>query len=70
MDTLSAREDHFPARSRAATGQVRGIDTNVSVLEFSDKILLTVSQGGRLSQWVRNNNIFYPISSFTKSPNA
>lgn len=47
------RGDDFPAPSRSASGLVNGVATEVTALNFSDKILLTISQEGRLSQWVR-----------------
>lgn len=46
------REEPFPAKRRNTSGLVNGIATDVTVLEFSDKILVTISQEGRLSQWV------------------
>ena len=42
----------FPAASKQAAGLVNGTQTDVSSLYFSDKILIMISQGGRLSQWV------------------
>jgi hypothetical protein len=42
----------FPAPSRQAAGLVNGTQTDVSSVYFADKILITVSQSGRLSQWV------------------
>ncbi|KAG5952141.1 hypothetical protein E4U53_001507 [Claviceps sorghi] len=47
------RADEFPAPSKQATGTVNGIDTQVASLSFSDKILVTISQQGRLSQWIQ-----------------
>jgi len=49
----AVREDEFPAPSKQATGTVNGIETQVTSLGFSDKLLVTISQEGRLSQWVR-----------------
>lgn len=46
----------FPAQSKQAAGLVQGTHTDVSSIYFSDKIMITISQGGRLSQWVRNPN--------------
>ncbi|TGO74932.1 hypothetical protein BELL_0246g00010 [Botrytis elliptica] len=43
----------FPARSKTASAKVNGIDTNVSCLYFADKILITITQGGRLGQWMQ-----------------
>lgn len=48
----------FPVKSKATEGLVGGIQTDVSCLYFADKILFTVSQGGRLSQWIQ-----VPLSS-------
>jgi len=42
----------FPAPSKQAAGLVNGTQTDVSSVYFADKILITISQGGRLSQWV------------------
>lgn len=52
MATLDIREEPFPARSRSASGLVNGVATEVTLLEFSDKIMITISQEGRLAQWV------------------
>lgn len=43
----------FPAATKHAAGLVNGQETDVSSVYFSDKILITISQEGRLSQWVR-----------------
>ncbi|KAE8450169.1 hypothetical protein EG329_006950 [Mollisiaceae sp. DMI_Dod_QoI] len=48
----------FPASTKQAAGLVNGTQTEVSSIYFSDKILVTISQGGRLSQWVQ-----VPLSS-------
>lgn len=45
-------DSRFPAPSKQAAGLVNGTQTDVSSVYFSDKILITISQGGRLSQWV------------------
>jgi proteasome assembly chaperone 3 len=42
----------FPAPSKQAAGLVNGTPTDVSSVYFADKILITISQEGRLSQWV------------------
>ncbi|KXX73788.1 Proteasome assembly chaperone 3 [Madurella mycetomatis] len=43
----------FPAPLKKATGTVNGVPTEVESLNFSDKIMITVSQGGRLAQWIQ-----------------
>ncbi|PNP44297.1 hypothetical protein TGAMA5MH_03903 [Trichoderma gamsii] len=53
MATLDIRQEPFPARSRSASGLVNGVATEVTLLEFSDKIMITVSQEGRLAQWIQ-----------------
>lgn len=42
----------FPARTKQAAGIVSGVRTEVTSVHFTDKILLTISQEGRLAQWV------------------
>ncbi|KAF1989181.1 hypothetical protein K402DRAFT_411223 [Aulographum hederae CBS 113979] len=42
----------YPALTRSASGKVSGIQTDVTSIAFADKILITISQGGRLAQWV------------------
>lgn len=46
--------EHFPANTKNETGTVGGVKTIVSSIHFSDKIMITISQAGRLSQWVRS----------------
>lgn len=43
----------FPAPTRQAAGMVKGVHTDILSIEFSDKILITISQKGRLAHWVR-----------------
>merc|ERR1712098_291820 len=42
----------FPAPSKQAAGEINGTKTDVSSISFSDKIMITVTQNGRLAQWV------------------
>jgi proteasome assembly chaperone 3 len=42
----------FPAPSKQTAGEINGIKTDVTCLSFSDKIMITVTQQGRLAQWV------------------
>ena len=46
------RQEPFPAPSKQAVGLVDGVETEVTRTDFSDKIMITFSQGGRLAQWV------------------
>jgi proteasome assembly chaperone 3 len=50
--TPDVREEAFPAPSRAVSGLIDNISTEIARVDFSDKILLTISQEGRLAQWV------------------
>lgn len=43
----------FPAATKQAAGVVNGVLTDVMVVNFSDKILVAISQRGRLAHWVR-----------------
>jgi proteasome assembly chaperone 3 len=53
MDIGSGVENgSFPAQAKQASGLVNGVQTEVCSVYFADKILITISQAGRLSQWV------------------
>ncbi|KAK0752171.1 hypothetical protein B0T18DRAFT_363150 [Schizothecium vesticola] len=49
----NVKEEPFPAPSRREVGLVDGIETEVTKTSFSDKIMITLSQGGRLAQWIQ-----------------
>jgi len=42
----------FPVRSKQAAGLVNNVTTEVTAIQFSDKIMVTISQEGRLGHWV------------------
>lgn len=42
----------FPAATKQVAGMVNGVKTDVMVMSFSDKIVITISQEGRLAHWV------------------
>jgi proteasome assembly chaperone 3 len=43
----------FPVNTRQAAGTINGVLPDVQVISFSDRILVTISQHGRLAHWVR-----------------
>lgn len=52
MEHTQVKEEPFPAKSKQAVGTVGGIQTEATAMSFREKYLVTISQGGRLSQWV------------------
>lgn len=46
-------ETRYPALTKQAAGKVNGVHTDVMSITFADKILVTITQEGRLAQWVR-----------------
>ncbi|KAH8695083.1 hypothetical protein BGW36DRAFT_360793 [Talaromyces proteolyticus] len=42
----------FPAETKQAAGTINGVLTDVQSIYFSDRILVTVSQSGRLAHWL------------------
>lgn len=42
----------FPVSTKQVAGIVNGIQTDVMLMGFSDKIMITISQKGRLAHWV------------------
>ncbi|KAH6654969.1 hypothetical protein BKA67DRAFT_656939 [Truncatella angustata] len=53
MENIEVKEDPFPASTRHAVGLVDGVETQASSTFFSDRIMVTLSQEGRLSQWIQ-----------------
>ena len=43
----------YPGNTKQVAGSVDGKTTNVMVISFTDRIVVTISQSGRLAQWVR-----------------
>jgi hypothetical protein len=55
LGALSVKDiehEPFPAPSKVISGTIGGVPTDVTSLTFGDKIMITISQSGRLSQWV------------------
>lgn len=42
----------YPAPSNQITAQINGIEIEITSMSFSDKIMITITQNGRLAQWV------------------
>ncbi|ORY10528.1 hypothetical protein BCR34DRAFT_625180 [Clohesyomyces aquaticus] len=42
----------FPASTKTASATIKGIETTATMLHFTDKILVTITQHGRLAHWV------------------
>lgn len=42
----------YPAQTKQTAGLVDGIPTDVMIVSFGDKIMVTATQAGRLAQWV------------------
>ncbi|KAL2760871.1 hypothetical protein ACRALDRAFT_1078584 [Sodiomyces alcalophilus JCM 7366] len=55
MDATASevREEPFPAKTKQATGTINGVQTEATSVSFADRLVVTVSQEGRLSQWVQ-----------------
>ncbi|KAI8951418.1 hypothetical protein F4801DRAFT_288402 [Xylaria longipes] len=53
MEPVQTIDEPFPAASNRATGQVDGVSTEATALFFADRILVTLCQEGRLSQWIQ-----------------
>lgn len=42
----------YPAQTRQAAAEINGVVTDVMSIGFTDKIMITITQNGRLAQWV------------------
>jgi proteasome assembly chaperone 3 len=45
----------FPASTKTASATIKGIETTATTVYFADKILITVTQNGRLAHWVSHH---------------
>lgn len=54
MEIDGATSQPYPAPTKSTTTVVCSIPTEITVISFSDKLFLTVSQHGRLAHWVRS----------------
>jgi hypothetical protein len=50
--TANVTREEFPVPTKQWAEEVGDEETNFSVMQFSDKIMLTISQGGKLAHWV------------------
>jgi hypothetical protein len=53
----------FPAPSKTHTTTIAGLPTTATTLYFADKILITITQNGRLAHWVRHTGSLCPFST-------
>lgn len=49
---LDAIPTNYPAITKQAAGLIEGVPTEITSIQFADKIMVTITQGGRLAQWV------------------
>lgn len=59
MDAVS--ETPFPAGTKQAARMIDGIPTDCTVISFADKIVITLTQDGRLAQWVSPHSPLIPF---------
>ena len=41
----------FPAPTKQVAGDINGVKTDVMYISFADKLMITITQNGKLSQW-------------------
>lgn len=52
QEQSAAMQTPYPAKTKQAAGLVSGVPTDVMFMSFADKIMVTITQEGRLAQWV------------------
>lgn len=67
LDLGGVEQSPFPAPAKQGSGLVNGTPTDVSSIYFVDKILITISQAGRLSQWVWEILLYFLPVKLTRS---
>ena len=50
--TTTTMDIPYPAHTKQAAEEINGILTEVMIVSFSDRIMVSISQEGRLAQWV------------------
>jgi len=63
VDQTSTYGAPFPAPSKSSSGAINGKMTSVMSIAFADKIVITISQAGKLAHWVH-----VPLSSASADP--
>ncbi|KAI5854829.1 hypothetical protein BZA05DRAFT_392692 [Tricharina praecox] len=51
MESAGAIDSRYPATTKRAAGYIKDVPTDAMVVGFADKLLITVTQAGRLAQW-------------------
>ncbi|KAL2039122.1 hypothetical protein N7G274_008171 [Stereocaulon virgatum] len=49
---IPVMQPSFPAKTKQAASMINGILTDVTSTTFSDKIMITITQDGRLAHWI------------------
>jgi proteasome assembly chaperone 3 len=65
-DILSETNLPYPAQTKQAAGEINGIVTDVTSISFSDRIMVTITQAGRLAQWVSKRSSLWCMLVFSK----
>lgn len=52
QDVLPQTVHQYPTKSKDAVGTIDGKVTKVACTAFTDKLMVTIMQDGRLAQWV------------------
>ncbi|KAI9683207.1 MAG: hypothetical protein M1829_005998 [Trizodia sp. TS-e1964] len=50
---ITGEHASFPAHTKQAAREIKGLVTDVMSISFADKIIVIISQGGKLSQWIQ-----------------
>ena len=53
--------NQYPATTKQAAAMIDGLHTNATSTLFSDKIMMTITQDGRLAQWVHKTPTMYSL---------
>lgn len=54
-DSYEVTPTPFPASTKTASATIKGLETVATAVYFADKILITVTQNGRLAHWVSSS---------------
>jgi proteasome assembly chaperone 3 len=59
LEEYTAAPAPYPARTKTASSAIKGLRTTATIVDFADKIFITVTQNGRLAHWVSTRNTIF-----------
>lgn len=53
QEGFDVTETPYPAATKTDATSIKGVETTATAMYFADKVMITITQNGRLAHWVR-----------------